>query len=404
MLQNCFYLHMKFFSADIIITCSSAPVKGGIVVTDDEGRITEILNNRQQLGLDTEVAEYHGLICPGFVNTHCHLELSHLISQVPAGTGLQGFIRELIRLRNSDEYKILDAARNADRQMYESGVIAVGDISNTTASLEVKKNSKIHYHTFIELFDLHESRAESLLDEGLALLQTYQSNGLEASIVPHAPYTVSSKLLKLISNHAYAEGSLLTIHNQESQYENEMFQSGTGELITALRDIAPDLYYDWHHTGFNSLASVFALLPKCNKIAFVHNTYSSQEDVKWAQLYSMLVWWCFCPKANMHIEGKLPDIPMIRNLSRNICIGTDSLASNDKLSMVDEIKCIQDNYPDILLEEIISWSCLGGAEFLGIHREFGTLEKGKRPGLVLIEGLDLYSMKSMNGMKSSRII
>ena len=119
----------------------------------------------------------------------------------------------------------------------------------------------------------------------------------------------------------------------------------------------------------------------------MHNTFTAQSDVDWALQYSDRLWWCLCPKANLYIEGRLPDVDMLASsVSKRIVIGTDSYASNTSLSILEELKTLAHHFPDLSLQELISWSTKNGAEFFG-WKELGTLEKGKRPGINLITGV-----------------
>ncbi len=379
---------MRFLRADYIFPVNTSPVRNGILVIEDDGTILDVLAENHELPADTAIEAHRGIICPGFVNAHCHLELSFLKGKIPQGKGLGGFIQDLLPARKVTDDQILEAAQEADAEMVANGIVMVGDISNNDLSISVKKESRIRYHTFIEIFDLKPEHAFEAFRKGKELLAKFNQAGLNASIVPHAPYSVSPKLLKLINDYAYENNALLSIHNQETEGENEMFLSGTGNFINELNKIS-GAYQEWSGTGFRSLASVFVHLPKCNKIQFIHNTYSSSEDIRWAHLYSLFVWWCFCPNANLYIENKLPDINMFRKEVAKITIGTDSYASNHSLSVLDELKTIQRHIKTISLEELIKWSTLNGAEFFGLHREYGSFEKGKKPGVNLICNVDM---------------
>jgi len=378
---------MRFLTADYIFPVSRAPVKQGFLVLKDDGTIEDLLPDSSQLAVDASIEKHRGVICPGFVNAHCHLELSYLKGKLPEGKGLSGFIRDLIPARTAPQNEILDAAVDADAEMVANGIVVVGDISNTDSSIEVKKNSRIHYHNFIEIFDLQPEKAYEAFDRGKLLYDKFIHAGLNASIVPHAPYTVSAKLLKLINDFAYENNGLLAIHNQETSGENEMFLGSKGDFLNELNEVS-GAFENWKGTGFRSLASVFVHLPKCNKMQFVHNTFTEAQDVQWAHLYNLFVWWCLCPKANLFIENTLPDISMLRREVATITVGTDSYASNNSLSVLDELKTIHNHDDSVPLQELLKWATINGAEYFGLHRQYGTLEKGKQPGVNLITKID----------------
>jgi cytosine/adenosine deaminase-related metal-dependent hydrolase len=396
---------MRFITADYIFPVSSSPLKNGMVVVDSDGTILDV--HSQQTTVDSinipsdKIEIYRGIICPGFINTHCHLELSHLKNKLTVGKGLPHFIREISGSRNSSPEEINDAITLAEDEMIAGGIVAVGDISNFNHTFVQKKKGRLHYHTFIELFDLIPERAEAEFQKGLGLVKEFnklnsapdRNSGKRnsISITPHAPYTATPKLLKLIADFSGTHDSLLTIHNEETESENEMFLDRKGKLFEILSSFG-DAYKNWEATGSLSIMTSLGYLPKCNKVQLVHNTFASGDDITWAHLYSMLLWWCTCPNANLFIENKLPDYRLFMNADCRMTVGTDSYASNWSLSILDELKTIHKNTPYIPLETIIRWATLNGAEFLGFDKELGSIEKGKKPGLNLIRNIDLEKL------------
>jgi len=182
----------------------------------------EVLEVGQKLQSETSEVRYlPGGICPGFVNTHCHLELSHLKSKVQSGKGLVSFIQGVQSQRKAEEEEIHEAIRQADLAMWKNGIVAVGDISNGSSSFHQKIQSKIHYHTFIELFGFDPQKAKDIFESGKTLKAEAEKVGLLASLVPHSPYSVSNALFKYLK--AEKNNALLSIHNQETAAENELF-------------------------------------------------------------------------------------------------------------------------------------------------------------------------------------
>src|SRR5690606_21004967 len=111
------------------------------------------------------IRRYSGIITPGFVNAHCHLELSHLLGLIPKRTGLVPFLQQVMSSRASDEDTIQRAMEAADQQLYANGVVAVGDHANSAISAAVKKSSKVHYHTFIEVLGFDPDQASRKMAE-----------------------------------------------------------------------------------------------------------------------------------------------------------------------------------------------------------------------------------------------
>ena len=394
---------MRLITSDILFTANDAPIRNGSIAVDEEGTIHEVIDPETDAGKKflnqpglPAVEFFPGFICPGFVNAHCHLELSYLKGKMSEGKGLLQFISEIVAKR--DEFsseKKKEAARQAEAEMKGNGIVAVGDICNTLDTAELKRNSLIRWHNFIEIFDIDPVRADAVFSEGVELAGQFAgNNGMDhISITPHAPYSVSVELLEKINSCAYENASLLTLHNQESAGENLMFREGTGDLFETMKKFG--LSADRRlPTGFSSLSSTLVHLQRCHRIMLVHNTYTSPADVDWAGRYSSQVWWCLCPNANLFIENRLPNITMLAGkIPSRLLVGTDSYASNWSLSILDELKSISRHFPGIALDDMIRWSSRNGAEFFGLNRQLGTLEKGKKPGLNHLENVDVENQR-----------
>jgi len=201
---------LKYFSANWIFPVSSSPIKNGVIAVNAAGEIQQVLTADEAKNAD--VVHYKGAIVPGFINTHCHLELSHMLGLIPEKTGLVEFVQCIIKSRQSDSSQIELAMQKADQQMLENGIVAVGDIANQVASKKVKEKSKIYYHTFIEALGFNPERAGAIMDYMREIKQDFEP--LPASIVPHAPYTVSPQLFELISQEAEKANAFISVHNQ----------------------------------------------------------------------------------------------------------------------------------------------------------------------------------------------
>jgi cytosine/adenosine deaminase-related metal-dependent hydrolase len=150
-----------------------------------------------------------------------------------------------------------------------------------------------------------------------------------------------------------------------------------------------------HHrpTKKSSLQSYFPKLQVAEKIILVHNTFTSEEDVRYVNRESSIgnadtpqpqTFFCLCVNANRYIEDALPPVDLLRKNGCNIVLGTDSLASNWSLNILDEIETIRQNFPHIPLEELLGWATINGAKALGMDDFLGSFEKGKKPGVVLL--------------------
>lgn len=397
---------MRKIAATYIFPVNQSSIKNGILVCNDDGEVVDVIDNGGQFCEEAGVEYYSGILVPGFVNAHCHLELSHLKGKIQEKTGIGGFIGKINQLRNCEVGEIEKALQIADRKMWTAGTAVVGDISNSVLSLKTKLKSKIHYHTFVESFGFHPSRATKSFEYAEFVLNEFQENGLPASIVPHSPYSVSELLFNKIKTKAEQEKSVLSIHNQESKGEAEFYEKGTGPIVNHLKNnLGIDISH-WKPSGKSSLQSVLKYFPTENQLLLVHNTFTEKEDLKELekQRSSNNTFFVLCPNSNLYIENTLPPIPLFKNEGLTICVGTDSLASNHQLSILDEMLTIQDAFPEIPLEEMIRWATINGAQALQVQQTFGSFETGKNPGVNLISGLDFKQMKLTENAKVKRLV
>jgi aminodeoxyfutalosine deaminase len=386
---------MKKYLADYLFPNTGPGIKNALLITENDGKILDVLiPSHAEYNLDnTEILK--GVLCPGFVNTHCHFELSYLKNRISSGLGLDSFISavESQKLSSSPE-DIREAMMNAENEMISEGIIAVGDIMNTPDSLLFKSQSKLTWFSFIETYGSSPEIADHRFDEAysLFLLAHEKCPGFKASIVPHATYSCSPDLFRKIGGFASVTNLPLCIHHQESNDENLFFFDKTGAIPDRLNRFGIDISA-FQPTRQRPLKSISAFMPVENSLMLVHNTFATQEDIDFAISAYRDIWWCFCPKANLFIEKQLPDIPRFMAYSRKITLGTDSLAANNSLSILEEMKTISQYYPEINLEELLRWACLNGAAFLGIGNWAGSFEKGKNPGINLIENIDPEDLK-----------
>lgn len=374
---------MTLLSADKIHDGKKWLPEKTVLEVDDNGMIIDLFLN----GDFDNVIHYDGILCPGFVNAHCHLELSHMKDVVPEHTGLTGFLLQVVRKRNdfTEEQKKL-ARECALQEMIANGIVAVGDIANTTDTITLREKGQLHWHTFVESIGFVPERAPLSFEFALKTWNTFaaQTNSqttLKQSIVPHAPYSVSDKLFALIAGHQ--TGATLSVHNQETEDENHYYQNKTGAFSSFLKEIGIDdtLFLP---TGNTSLQSYSEWLSADSPLMLVHNTFSNAEDIKFVQSKFPQLFWCLCPNANLYIENRLPDIALLDKNDCVVCIGTDSLASNHQLSVMAELLTIHNYFPEIGWEKLLCWATYNGACALQLQEATGSFEPGKTPGIVNI--------------------
>jgi len=293
-----------------------------------------------------------------------------------------------------------DVETKADEEMYAGGIVAVGDISNKLDTAAQKDKSKIRYYSFVEMFDfLQDGLTETEFNKYHGVYEGQSTaHGNRKSCVPHAPYTVSPGLFQRI-NAINTPDATVSIHNQETPHENQLFLDGGGDFLPFFSGFG----FNFDHfkpTGKTSIHYALANMdPRCRTL-FVHNTLSTPDDIRAAQAWSDRVFWATCANANLYIENRLPNVEKIRAFTTKIAVGTDSLASNNALDMLAELYELQQAFPQISSSELIRWATLEGAELLGLDQNLGSIEPGKRPGLVNIYPVDKLSKKLIKNSKS----
>ncbi len=397
---------MRKLSAHYIFTGTGAVLSKGIITLTDEGVVADITDTNGDLEEMAGVEFFSGVITPGFVNAHCHLELSHLRSVFPEKTGLPDFLKNVVEHRNLEESRVIEEARKADFELWKNGVVAVGDVSNTTTTFSLKSCSKIVYHTFIEALGFSPQRADKAFSWAMHCHEEAQKLGLPASVVPHSPYAISKALFDRISEFAVNQYAVISMHSQECSDEDDLYFSGKGGIFGHLTEnLGLDLS-SFRPTGKSALESVIGWLPKENNLLLVHNIQTRQPDIDVIKNTRSLnkTWFVLCPESNLYIEDRLPDIELFRKNKLQICLGTDSLSSNRKLSVLEEMKTIQTHFPDLPFAEIITWATRNGAQALKMNHWAGTIDIGMRPGINLITGMDLQRLYLQSHSKVKKLM
>jgi aminodeoxyfutalosine deaminase len=394
---------MHFLTADYVFPVFTDPVQGGILVVGEDGSILDLID---PANLDYEINElvrHAGFLCPGFINSHCHLELSWAKGLIDKGQGLDHFLKQLEILRKDiSKDEVNRAIKSEGDGMLKNGIVAVGDISNGSDTASYKQDSSILFHSFAEAFGSDPAYADRVFNKVSGVYQSFRTldRNNKASITPHATYSLSPELFRLIAAHAHENRYILSIHHQESEDENLYFLNGTGKIAARRQFFNPDIL-PFTPTGLSPIESIAGYFDKQQVLMLVHNTVSKESDLLTGSYFKQL-YWCLCPNANLFIENRLPDTELFRKHDSCITLGTDSLASNTGLSVLEEIKTIQAHFPWIPLCEMLKWATFNGASALGFNH-LGSFEKGMKPGIVLIENPDVENLSLLPG-SSSRLL
>jgi len=387
----------KKFQADQLFTGYELLGPGYVLTTGEDGTIEDIIPGNDA---GENIEKFEGLLSPGFVNCHCHLELSHLKDVIGPHTGLIEFLCSVVTKRNFDPKIIQEQIVRAEREMYENGIVAVGDIGNSADTAEVKSRSKIYWQNFVEVLSFTDEKAVENISHYKDVLQTLEHalrsspTSHRSSLVPHAPYSISPKTFQLINE--LTKDQIISIHNQEHPAEDELYKTGGGDYLKLFRIFGVD-HSPFPVTGKSSIRSILPYFNNGQTILLIHNTYMPEEDIVWANEYAfknrLRLIYCFCPNANLYIENRLPPIELFIKHHCLPVLGTDSYSSNWQLSIAKEMQAFQKHYPQISLETILQWATINGANALQWDKELGSFEKGKKPGVTLLNTHDWTSKK-----------
>lgn len=370
--------YRKFRGTKLFTGKSWAP-QDSVLITQSNGQVEAIVPIAEA-GDDIQPVE--GIISPGFINSHCHLELSHMAGKIPPHTGMIPFLLSVMTHRQASIEAIQEASYHADQQMQQEGIVAVGDICNTLNSLDIKKLSTLKYHSFVEVSGFIGATAQNRFELARTAWQKFREIG-PASISPHAPYSVSPELFQLIND--FDPGTLLTMHNQESKAENDFFISGQSPMRDLFTAIGVNVDF-FEPPGTTSLQAVLSYMNKAAKLILVHNVVTSPDDLAFLQKQPIgETYFCVCPGANQYINQSIPPGFLLKSQVDKIVIGTDSLASNHQLSITEELKLLAGFYPEIPLEYLLQWATYNGAKALNMENKLGSFEKTKTPGVIALK-------------------
>lgn len=393
---------MRRFSANYVLPVTCLPIKNGIVEVDNNGEIISIVDPGREFK-EIHSTEFHnGVIVPGFVNAHCHLELSHLKGQVKSASGIAGFIKAVTEYRINDSEVIEKAIQIAIREIELTGTVAIGDICNTLDTFFLKSRSSIFFHNFIEVFGINPLASERIIENAIEIMDSFQGlqNGA-TSLTPHSTYSLSNELWDRLRNQINKSDFPVSIHYAESLPEFEYLINGKGPLMERYKLL--NIPFD-APLGLTPFKVVTDNINHDKDVLLIHNTFASVDELVDINRIFRNATFVTCPESNLIIEGKLPDLVAMYRQGLRIAVGTDSLASTTSLSMLYHIKLLQEHFPDIPFSEVLKWSTLNGAEALNVSDRFGSIEIGKAPGLNLITNFDFDKMCPRANSEVRRLI
>ena len=329
------------------------------------------------------------LLMPGFVNAHTHLELTHLAGAVPpVSAGAPDFADWLRRLlletrRTGDDAATVHAAVTAGSSAsLRAGVTTVGDITRLPhLTRPALRHGPLRVVSFGEVIAI--GRLAGLVEQRLtaATDPAHNSGRLTAAVSPHAPYTCNRQTLAACREAAARRDLRLCMHLAESEEEAQCTLHGTGPLVDFLR--AAGVWDDSVAIpGLSPIAYADAAGLLTPRTMLAHMNYVSDADL--TRLTGTGVHVAYCPRTHAAFRHAPHRFRDLRAAGVNVCIGTDSLASNPSLSVLEELRYLWRTFDDIRAAELLGMGTRGGAQALGLDSRVGSLEAGKQADLVAI--------------------
>lgn len=379
-------MQFKKFSAKQLFDGYELHGRDKVLITDNNGRIEAIVPESEA---GEDIRFFDGILTPGLINCHCHLELSHLKEVIPPHTGLIDFLCSVVTKRGFAPEIIQEAIVKAEDEMYRNGIVAVGDIGNTADTVNTKSNNRIRWQNFVEVLSFTDERSAIAMQqygEVLKICNERLKAPHRSVLTAHAPYSISPKTFAALNE--ATKNQVISIHNQEHPAEDELYKTGGGDFLK-LFSIFNIHQSPFPVTGKSSLQSYLPYFTCGQEIFLVHNTFISEDDILFAEAYanrmSLKLRFCLCPNANLYIENKVPPVDLLMKHNSFIVLGTDSYSSNWQLSITKEIAAIRKHFPHIPLSTVLQWATSNGAKALRWEDELGSFEKGKKPGVVFMD-------------------
>jgi cytosine/adenosine deaminase-related metal-dependent hydrolase len=381
---------MRAVHADAIVTGDDAVLRDGAVVVSERGVVVEC-------GRAAEVLPRHagailerlrGVVLPGLVNAHTHLELSALRGQVPGGAGFVPWVEHLIGLRAEAQPEQDDGAiEQAVRDLDACGTVAVGEVTNSLAAVPALARLGFVGCVFHEVFGVEREPLERRVAALPAMVEErlgdWPTPDLAYAPSPHTLYTTHAEVVRGLVREARERGVRVSVHLAEHPAERRFLEAGEGPIVgwyeTRLK-LRRDLL---EPAGKSPVALADELGVLAPHVLLVHLTDARADELRLVSERGCPV--VFCPRSNLHIETRLP--PLLAALAAGLrpALGTDSLASNASLDVLAEARALADRFPGVSAKDLVGMATWEGARALG-RSDVGRIARGARPGLIAIEG------------------
>ena len=381
---------MRVLHSDAVITGDGDPIADGAVVVDACGEVHDVGPAVDLLPrhAGAPVERIRGVLAPGLVNAHTHLELSALRGEVPGGAGFVPWVEQLIGARaEASPHEDRDAIGRAVDELVAFGTAAVGEVTNTLAAVRPLAQRGIAGCVFHEVFGVQREALEArvaglprVLEETVGAWPTAD---LTYSPTPHTLYTTHESVTRKLIAEARERGLRTSLHLCEHASERRFLEHGDGPVSQWYERLLkiPQGTLPWPSLSPIALAdSLGALAPH---VLCVHLTDARPEELAVVAARGAPV--AFCPRSNLYIETRLP--PLLSAMAAGIlpALGTDSLASNASLDVLAEARALGERFPTVKPRDLVRMATWEGARALGFS-DMGRVARGARPGLFAVEG------------------
>jgi len=376
----------RIVHADHVLPGDTAPVRDGAVVVSADGTVVDVGSASDLLPrhAGAEVVRVRGVVFPGLVNAHTHLELSALRGLVPGGRGFLPWVDALLAIRldasPEDSDESLEAAVS---ELHAFGTAAVGEVTNSLAAVPHLARRAIEGSIFHEIFGI-AADVVTRTDEMLASQsERTKAWGPALSYVPtaHTLHTTNPDAVRKIAKHAKDSGLRTSLHLAEHAAERRALEHGDGPVTDWLRGrVRGAVDVVWPKQSPIAYADTLGALGP--HMLLVHLTDARAEEIHHVARSGAKV--VLCPRSNLYIEGRLPPLLALREAGIEPALGTDSLASNASLDVLAEARALADRFSTVPAAELVRMATHGGAQALA-RPWLGRIAPGARPGIVAVD-------------------
>jgi len=373
---------VKAFCARHLWVNAETLIENGALIVE-KGKVREVLQRGERL--PANLAEVHrfegGLIIPGLVNAHTHLELSFLRGKVPFRGSFLRWLGKVGLIRaTASERQIAQSVKMGLDESLASGTTLIADTFRSGQALAVLCRRGARGMAFLEIIAPWQAQAQRAISLAVSRIGRFAVNrDLRIGIAPHAPYSVSGELLRLLAKTTFP----LSIHTAESRAEEGLFQSGKGSLARLLKVIGA-FSGDFCAPGAGPVGYLYQAGVLSKRALLVHMNYVTDEEIRvCARAGVNLV---ACPRSAAFFGHKEGTFRRFIAEGMNIALGTDSLASNSSLSILDEMRFIRCRFPEVSPSDILRMATESGAIALGFSSRKGSLEPGKDADFAVAKG------------------